>query len=114
MLPLRSALQQSINVVAVRLLSIVGVDKGAEMVKRFGLPNPMKRVLPSALGATEEPLLDMASAYSSFLNQAVRMKTHLIRQVTNSETGLLSKLESHKFMVIPPQSFHLINERLRG
>jgi len=50
--PVRTALQQSLNVVAVRLLSMVGVDKGAEVVKRFGLSNPMKRVLPSALGAT--------------------------------------------------------------
>ena len=40
MIPLRTALQQSLNVVAVRLLSIVGVDKGADIVKRFGLPNP--------------------------------------------------------------------------
>src|SRR6185295_5025017 len=85
MLPLRSALQQSLNVVAVRLLSVVGVDKGADIVKRFGLPNPMKRVLPAALGATEEPLIDMVSAYSAFSNQGVRVKPHLIRRVTAAD-----------------------------
>jgi penicillin-binding protein 1A len=91
MLPLRSALQHSLNVVAVRLLSIVGVDKGAEIVKRFGLPNPMKRVLPSALGATEEPLLDMVSAYSVFSNQGVRVKPHLVDEVTDSDGSIKYK-----------------------
>jgi penicillin-binding protein 1A len=55
------------------------------MVKRLGLPNPMKRVLPSALGATEEPLIDMTSAYSAFSNMGTRVKPHLIRQVSDSD-----------------------------
>src|SRR5215813_13323944 len=115
-LPLRSALQQSLNVVAVRLLSIVGVDKGAEIVKRFGLPNPMKRVLPSALGATEEPLLDMVSAYSSFSNQGVRVKPHLIKRVTDSDGDVKQdgewKAESYK--VISPFVASQMQEMMRG
>jgi len=115
-LPLRSALQQSLNVVAVRLLSIVGVDKGAEMVKRFGLPNPMKRVLPSALGATEEPLIDMVSAYSSFSNMGVRVKPHLIKRVTDADGNPLQdgewKAESYK--VISPFVASQMQEMMRG
>ena len=78
MLPLRSALQQSLNVVAVRLLSIVGVEKGAEVVKRFGLPNPMKRVLPSALGALYEATLVEAGKHPA---------AHPAIFTTSSETG---------------------------
>ncbi|HLG15442.1 MAG TPA: PBP1A family penicillin-binding protein [Blastocatellia bacterium] len=115
-LPLRSALQQSLNVVAVRLLSMISVDKGAEVVKRFGLPNPMKRVLPSALGATEEPLLDMVSAYSSFSNQGVRVKPHLIRKVTdatgNPVEGGQWKPESYK--VISPYVAAQMQNMMRG
>ncbi|MFL6214442.1 MAG: PBP1A family penicillin-binding protein [Blastocatellia bacterium] len=114
-LPLRSALQQSLNVVAVRLLSIVGVEKGAEVVKRFGLPNPMKRVLPSALGATEEPLLDMTSAYSSFSNMGTRVKPHLINQVTDAEGNALpgiNKPETTK--VISPYVASQMQDMMRG
>jgi penicillin-binding protein 1A len=116
MLPLRSALQQSLNVVAVRLLSIVGVEKGAEVVKRFGLPNPMKRVLPSALGATEEPLLDMTSAYSVFSNMGTRVKPHLIKQVTNADgnpvEGGQFKEETSK--VISPYVASQMQDMMRG
>src|SRR5215470_4432159 len=115
-LPLRSALQASVNVVAVRLLSIVGVDKGAEMVKRFGLPNPMKRVLPSALGATEEPLLDMTSAYSSFPNEGLRIKPHLIKQVTDADSNVLEKWDSgpNSYRVISPFVASQMRELMRG
>jgi penicillin-binding protein 1A len=115
MLPMRTALQQSLNIVAVRLLSIVGVEKGAEVVKRFGLPNPMKRVLPSALGATEEPLLDMTSAYSAFSNMGTRVKPHLINQVTDADGNALpgiSKPETYK--VISPYVASQMQDMMRG
>src|SRR5262245_52008158 len=114
MMPMRSALQQSLNVVAVRLLSIVGVDKGADIVKRFGLPNPMKRVLPSALGATEEPLLDMVSAYSAFSNQGVRVKPHLIKRVTDADGDMKQEWKSESSKVISPWVAAQMQDMMRG
>ena len=116
MLPMRTALQQSLNVVAVRLLSVVGVEKGAEMVKRFGLPNPMKRVLPSALGATEEPLIDMTSAYSVFANNGERAKPHLIKQVTDADGN---PIEGGQFVyenskVVSPYVAWQMRDMMRG
>ena len=114
MLPLRSALQQSINVVAVRLLSVVGVDKGADIVKRFGLPNPMKRVLPAALGATEEPLIDMTSAYSAFSNMGVRVTPHLIKRVTDSEGNVEKEWEPKSTKAISPYVASQMQDMMRG
>jgi penicillin-binding protein 1A len=114
MLPMRSALQQSLNVVAVRLLSMVGVDKGAEMVKRFGLPNPMKRVLPSALGATEEPLLDMTSAYSAFPNQGVRVRPHLIQRVTDADGEVKLDWSQESSKVISPYVAAQMRDMMRA
>jgi penicillin-binding protein 1A len=114
LLPLRTALQQSINVVAVRLLSIIGVDKGADIVKRFGLPNPMKRVLPSALGATEEPLIDMVSAYSAFANQGVRVKPHLILRVTDADGETKQEWTPESYKVISPYVAAQMRDMMRG
>jgi penicillin-binding protein 1A len=114
MMPLRSALQQSLNVVAVRLLSIVGVDKGADIVKRFGLPNPMKRVLPSALGATEEPLMDMVSAYSAFSNMGMRVKPHLIKRVTDADGDVKMELQPELTKVISPYVASQMQDMMRG
>jgi penicillin-binding protein 1A len=113
-MPMRSALQQSLNVVAVRLLSVVGVEKGAEVVKRFGLPNPMKRVLPSALGATEEPLLDMTSAYSAFSNMGNRVKPHLIKRVTDADNNSILDWQAETSKVISPYVASQMQDMMRG
>jgi penicillin-binding protein 1A len=113
-MPMRSALQQSLNVVAVRLLALVGVDKGADIVKRFGLPNPMKRVLPSALGATEEPLLDMVSAYSVFANQGVRVEPHLIKNVTDADGNEIFRWDAPSHKVVSPYVAAQMRDMMRG
>jgi penicillin-binding protein 1A len=113
-LPLRVALQKSLNVVAVRLLSIVGVDRGADIVKRFGLPNPMKRVLPSALGATEEPLLDMTSAYSAFANMGVRVTPHLITRVTDADGNVIQDYKPETSKAISSYVASQMQEMMRG
>jgi penicillin-binding protein 1A len=96
------------------LLSIVGVEKGADIVKRFGLPNPMKRVLPSALGATEEPLLDMVSAYSAFSNQGVRVKPHLIKRVTDSDGDMKQEWKAESSKAISPWVASQMQVMMRG
>ncbi len=110
----REALQRSVNIVAVRLMSLVGIDKSAEVVKRFGLPNPMKRVLPSALGATEEPLLDMTSAYSAFANDGLRVKPHYIKQVTDPDGNLLTSWEPETQRAISPYVASVMRDLMRG
>lgn len=83
--PLKVAIAKSLNINAVNTLRSVGVDAGADCVRRFGLPNPMRRVLSSALGATEEPLLNMVSAYSVYPNRGERAEPHLYTRVEDRD-----------------------------
>jgi penicillin-binding protein 1A len=89
--PLRIALAKSYNIAAVHLLEQVGIQAGGQMVRRFGITNPMAPSLPSALGASEASLLEMTSAYSSFPNKGVRVTPHLIRKVYSRDGTLLEE-----------------------
>ncbi|HTH51641.1 MAG TPA: PBP1A family penicillin-binding protein [Pyrinomonadaceae bacterium] len=89
--PMKVALMKSLNIAAVHLLEQVGIQAGAQMVRRFGISNPMAPSLPSALGASEASLLEMVAAYSSFPNKGVRMQPHLIRKVYNRDGSLLEE-----------------------
>lgn len=82
-MPLKTALAQSVNIPAVHLLQTVGIQTGAQMVRRFGIKVPMAPYLPSALGATEVPLDQMVSAYSAFPNKGIRVDPHMIRKVVD-------------------------------
>ena len=99
-LPLKMALAKSMNVPAVHLLQTVGIQTGAQMVRRFGIKVPMAPYLPSALGATEVPLDQMVSAYSAFPNKGVRVEPHLIRRVLDRDGAVLEEWEKTTYKVV--------------
>jgi penicillin-binding protein 1A len=99
-LPLKMALAKSMNVPAVHLLQTVGIQTGAQMVRRFGIKVPMAPYLPSALGATEVPLDQMVSAYSAFPNKGIRVEPHLIRRVLDRDGAVLEEWEKTTFKVV--------------
>ena len=91
--PLKVALAKSYNLAAVHLLEQVGIQAGAQMVRRFGISNPMAPSLPSALGASEASLLEMTAAYSAFPNKGIRVQPHLIRKVFSRDGTLLEEFD---------------------
>jgi penicillin-binding protein 1A len=97
--PMKIALAKSYNLAAVHLLEQVGIQTGAQMVRRFGITNPMAPSLPSALGASEASLLEMVSAYSAFPNKGIRVQPHLIRRVMSRDGSLLEEWDKKSFKV---------------
>ncbi|MBA2527945.1 MAG: PBP1A family penicillin-binding protein [Pyrinomonadaceae bacterium] len=99
-LPLKVALAKSMNIPAVHLLQTVGIQTGAQMVRRFGIKVPMAPYLPSALGATEVPLDQMVSAYSAFPNKGIRVEPHMIRRVLDRDGAVLEEWEKTTYKVM--------------
>ena len=94
--PMKIALAKSYNLAAVHLLQQVGIQKGAQMVRRLGITNPMAPSLPSALGASEAALVEMVSAYSTFPNRGVRVAPHFIRKVLDRDGRVLEEWTKQK------------------
>jgi penicillin-binding protein 1A len=99
-MPLKTALAQSVNIPAVHLLQTVGIQTGAQMVRRFGIKVPMAPYLSSALGATEVPLDQMVSAYSTFPNKGIRVEPHMIRKVVDRDGAVMQEWEKTTYKVI--------------
>jgi penicillin-binding protein 1A len=99
-LPLKTALAQSMNIPAVHLLQTVGIQTGAQMVRRFGIKVPMAPYLPSALGATEVPLDQMVSAYSAFPNKGIRVEPHMVRKVVDRDGAVMEEWEKTTYKVV--------------
>lgn len=113
-IPLYKALAQSRNIPAVKLLEDVGIKKGAEMVRRFGITNPMAPYLPSALGATEVPLIEMVSAYSTFPNMGQHAKPRYIRRIIDSDGRLIAENKPESTKVISPYVASTMVEMMQG
>lgn len=112
--PMKVALAKSYNLAAVHLLDQVGIQAGAQMVRRFGITNPMAPSLPSALGASEASLLEMVAAYSAFPNKGVRMQPHLIRKVYSRDGTLLEEYDNSSSKVTSEYAALTMVDMMRG
>jgi penicillin-binding protein 1A len=112
--PMKIALAKSYNLAAVHLLEQVGIQAGGQMVRRFGITNPMAPSLPSALGASEASLLEMTSAYSAFPNKGMRVQPHLIRKVYSRDGSLLEEFDGSTSRVTSEYAALTMVEMMRG
>jgi penicillin-binding protein 1A len=112
--PMKIALAKSYNLAAVHLLQQVGIQAGAQMVRRLGISQPMAPSLPSALGASEASLIDMVSAYSTFPNKGVRVQPHLVRKVLDRDGKVLEEWEKTSYKVTSEYVALTMVDMMRG
>ena len=84
-MPLRRALAQSRNMVAISLLREVGVRQGREHLARFGFDrNKHPNTLMMALGAGSVTPWQMLTGYAVFANGGYRIEPYVIKQILDS------------------------------
>lgn len=81
---LREALAQSRNVVAVKLLAQLGVDRVIEYAHRMGVKSPLESNYSLALGTSVITPLDQASGYQTLANQGIHIDPSPFRLVKDS------------------------------
>jgi penicillin-binding protein 1A len=79
--PLRTGIEQSRNLMTIRLAQEVGIDVVAEYAERFGVYDNMNRVLSASLGSDETTLARVVAAYAMFANGGERVELTLVDRV---------------------------------
>ncbi len=82
---LRSGLENSRNVTTVRMSDQVGLDKVAEVVKRFGVNENPKPIYSLALGSTETTVMRLATAYGMMVNGGKKITPSMIEKIQDRE-----------------------------
>ena len=83
--PLRVALEQSLNLVTVRVAEHVGMSAVAKTAIGFHLVDSMPKVLPAALGAVETTVLREAGAYAGIAEGGREVVPSLIDSVQDRD-----------------------------
>jgi penicillin-binding protein 1A len=79
--PMRVGIEQSRNLMTIRLAVDVGMDKVSEMAKRFGVVDNLPPYPAMALGAGETTALRMAAGYAQIVNGGKRLTPTVIDRV---------------------------------
>ena len=75
--PLRTGIEQSRNLMTIRLAQEVSMDVIADYAEGFGVYEDMGRFLANSLGAEETTLFKMVAAYAMFANGGERVEPTL-------------------------------------
>ncbi len=114
MVTMRRALEQSINIPAIRLLEKIGVDETIQYTRRLGLTRQLGPYLSLALGSSDLTLLELTSIYAVFANYGIRMEPAAILMITDSTDRIVYSNESVPRQVMRPETAYLITNLLTG
>jgi len=111
---LRRALENSVNVVTVKLLQQIGVDPVIKMAHQVGIESELRREVALALGVSEVTLMEMVSAYGVFANGGVRAEPFTIRRVTDSQGRVLEQHLAEPQEVMRPETAYVLVDVMKG
>lgn len=115
---MRTAICNSVNTYAVKLLKLIGVNEGYDFGKRLGLNslNSQDKVLGLALGGTTEGVspLELAQAYASLANRGVKLEAHLVTKVVDPRGKVLVEARQTPVQVMKPETADMITDLLKS
>jgi len=116
LITMRFAVQNSVNVYAVKLMNLVGIEYCWNFAKNsLGLPlEESDKVLSLSLGTNHVTTLQMASAYGVFANNGVRVTPHTIEKVLDSSGKVIFTPEITSERTMKETTAYLMNSMLRS
>jgi len=114
MIPLREALAQSRNAVAIWIAERIGMENIMWTARCLGIQTPLHPYAATALGASEVNLLELANAYRSIAS-GVSAKPYVIRKIVrNSGEVVVDNNHRGPPVAVSLYAIALIQEGLRG
>jgi len=93
---LRKGIEYSRNLMTVRIAKALGVDKILNLSNKLEIYNDIPELLSVSLGAAETSLMNLTSAYASFVNGGRKINPNLITRIQDRRGKTIFKLENKK------------------
>ena len=114
LIPVREALAESRNAVAVWITTQIGIDAVLRTSRSLGVQKPLQRYATTALGASEVNLLELATGYRTIAS-GVLAQPYVIRRIVRDSGEVVGEGEHHRAPTpIADRALSLIQEGLRG
>lgn len=111
---IRRALEQSLNVPAVRVAQSVGPRRLVGLLREMGIQSPLAEDLSLALGTSEVSLLEVTAAYAALAAQGRFASPTAIRSVVLPNGGSLWNEMAQTHQAASSESAYLVTSLLQG
>lgn len=112
---LKNGLAQSINIIAVKLLYLVGINSVIKTATDLGittLTDPARYGLSLVIGGGETTLLEMTSAFGVFATNGIRHPYKEVLSIEDSGGKIIEKYEDKSYQVLNPNTTDILSNIL--
>ena len=110
----QQALEESINVAAIKVQERTGIRRTVDIARRLGVDSPIQENLSIALGTSDLTLLELTSAYGALANQGTWVKPTAIRYVLDAQRKLLEENVPQGRQALPADLAYVITHMMKG
>ena len=93
---IKEALTQSINTVSVKIIEKTGIPKVVALSKKLNITSKLPEVPSLALGTAELSILEMAGAYTAFINESKASNPYYLLKIENAQGKVLEEFKPEK------------------
>ena len=111
---LRTALEQSLNIPAVKIAQLVGTKRILSLAEKLGIRSPLADNLSIALGTSGVSLLEMTSAFGVLAHDGVSMTPTALQAVMTSEGDPAWHHTPARHQAVSPQAAYVMTSLLKG
>ncbi len=106
---LRKGVEYSRNLMTVRIAKSLGLDKILELSDKLEIYNDIPELLSVSLGSVETSLLNLTSAYGTFVNGGKKISPNLISRIQDRRGKTIFKLDNKKCIGCDKFSINSVN-----
>ena len=110
---MREGLGASRNVVAVRVIKDVGLQRAVDFAHRIGVTSPLEPIYPLAMGASVVTPLEMTNVYATFASGGELADPRVLERIEWPD-GRVERFTTKAFEAMAPEVAFLITDMMRS
>jgi len=111
---IRHAIEQSINIVAAKVIDQVGVETVVDYAYKMGIKSELVPVYSLALGTSDVTVLDMTSAFGTLANFGERVEPRAITKIEDRYGNTIEEFPVDSEVVLPPETCAVMVNLMEG
>ncbi len=111
---IRRAIEQSINIVAARIIDEVGIETVVDYAHRMGVKSELVPVYSLALGSSDVTLMDMVDGFATLANMGVHVEPRVITRVEDRYGNALEEFPVRREVVVGEDTCTIMVNLLEG
>jgi penicillin-binding protein 1A len=114
MVPLKTALAQSLNKVSAYIIKEFGVQPVINLARLLGITSNLVPMPSICLGASDISVFEMAGAMSTFVNKGIHLEPTYITRIEDRNGNVIANFVPKSNEALDEQTAHLVVELMKG